>query len=193
MSYRLDMKFDVLDGLVARKLIALGFRDGAPLEEGPVEIPAQLFPRGGEDTAAIDWDLSVLRSSGFSFDRIRVTKPPRGHSRGEKAIEPSKDLAEVGPKQDTPIAAPSALRASDQGCHESNPSKSRMGRPSNDAQIREILQLMKSEDWDFKRRLQKESCQKVLEIAKARGRDTSKGYSDPVLKRLVREIRDTHG
>jgi hypothetical protein len=173
MSYRLDTKFGVLDDLVAGKLIALGFRDGAPLEEGPVVIPAHLFPRGGEDTAAIDWDMSVLGSSGFSFARIRVTKPPRGHSRRTKAFEPSKELAGDGPKQDTSTAAPPADMASDQSRRGSKLSNSRMGRPSKDAQIREILQLMKSEGWDFNHRLQKESCRKVLEIAKDRGLDTS--------------------
>ena len=84
MSYRLDMKFDVLDDLVAGKLIAFGFRDGASLEEGPVLIPAHLFPRGGEDTAVVDWDLSTLRSSSFSFARIHVTKPQAGTRRGKR-------------------------------------------------------------------------------------------------------------
>lgn len=46
MSYRLDMKFDVLDDLVAGKLIAFGFRDGASLEEGPVLIPAHFQEAG---------------------------------------------------------------------------------------------------------------------------------------------------
>ena len=75
MSYRLDMKFDLLEDLVAGKLIAFGFRDGAAVDEGPVLIPAHLFPHDGEDTAAVDWENSALRSSGFSFLRIRVAKP----------------------------------------------------------------------------------------------------------------------
>jgi hypothetical protein len=193
MSYRLDMKFEVQDDLVAGKLIALGFRDGAPLEEGPVLIPAHLFPRGGEDTATIDWDLSALRSSGFSFVRIRVTKPPRRDPRRKKVAEPSNEVAGGEPKQYIPTAASRPDESTNRGRRESKPSSSRMGRPSKDAEIWEILELMRCDGWDFARRLQKQSCQKVLEMAKARGFDTSKGYSDPVLKRLVREIRDNQG
>jgi hypothetical protein len=86
MSYRLDMQFDLLDNLVAGKLIALGFREGASLEEGPVVIPAQLFPRGG-NTADLDWRMSTLRSAGFSFTRIRVTKPRAGARKRTSAAE----------------------------------------------------------------------------------------------------------
>jgi hypothetical protein len=45
------------------------------LLNGPTLIPAHLFPRDREDTAAVDWEASALRSSGHFFSRIRVTKP----------------------------------------------------------------------------------------------------------------------
>ena len=41
MSHRLDMKFDIVDDLVAGKLIAWGFREGAPVDEGLVMLPAR--------------------------------------------------------------------------------------------------------------------------------------------------------
>jgi hypothetical protein len=41
MSYRLEMQSQVLDDLISGKLVAWGFREGAPTEEGPMLIPAQ--------------------------------------------------------------------------------------------------------------------------------------------------------
>jgi hypothetical protein len=84
MSYRLEMQSQVLDELISGKLVAWGFREGAPPEEGPMLIPAHLFPRDREDTADIDWQALSLRSSGHSFDRIRVTKPQAGPPRNKR-------------------------------------------------------------------------------------------------------------
>ena len=74
MSHRLDMKYEVLEDLMDGKLVAWGYREGAAHNEGPVEIPGHLFPRDGDDTAAVDWDLSTLTSAGYLFARIRITK-----------------------------------------------------------------------------------------------------------------------
>jgi hypothetical protein len=94
MSLRLDMQFRVHDDLISGKLVAWGFRQGAPPEEGPALIPAHLFPRDREDTAAVDWKASALRSSGHFFDRIRVTKPkwrtPRKKQTSGPASKPAK-------------------------------------------------------------------------------------------------------
>jgi hypothetical protein len=75
MSYRLQMQSQALDEIISGKLVALGFRAGGSPDEGPMLIPAHLFPRDREDTADIDWQASSLRSSGHSFVRIRVAKP----------------------------------------------------------------------------------------------------------------------
>jgi hypothetical protein len=89
MSHRLDMNIQVLEDLMSGKLVAWGFREGAPLEEGPAQIPAHLFPRDGDDTAAVDWDVSTLTSSGFTFVRIRVARAPRTASQSKKAEPPA--------------------------------------------------------------------------------------------------------
>ena len=170
-SLRLDMQFDVLDALISGKLVALGMRGGAPIEEGPTPIPAHLFPRGAEDTAEIDWDASALQSSGFSFKRIRVAKPtraPRIKKAAEQTVQANALPEEHG--------------------HESDSCNYRMGRPSKVEQIRQIIRQMGSEHWDFGKRFQKESCQKIIDLAEMQGFDTSKGYSEPVLKRLIREV-----
>ena len=162
---RVEMRFEVLDDLVDGKLVALGMLEGAPVEEGPVTIPSHLFPRESQDKGAIiDWDSSTLSSAGHRFVRIRVRRP--------EPIANSADSSNATNTEDN---------------RTSEPSQARMGRPSKDAQIREILQQLKTEGWQFSNLLQKESCQRIVEMAKTRGFDTTKGYSDPVLKRLIRE------
>jgi hypothetical protein len=132
MSYRLEEKSFLLDDLVAGKLVALGFREGAPLEEGPVLIPAHLFPRGGEDTAVVDWDLSTLRSSGHSFVRIRVAKPQIAALRKKRAAVSKIKQTEsplTSPVTPVPTTAPPAARK-------------KMGRPSVEKPLREIIRML---------------------------------------------------
>jgi hypothetical protein len=136
MSYRLDMKFDVLDELVAGKLIAFGFRDGAALEEGPVPIPAHLFPRGGEDTAVVDWDLSTLRSSGFSFTRIQVSKPQAG-TRRKKPTSAAKS-------EQTRRSPASSITAIPRPVVSERPKK--MGRPPVGEQLRAVIRSLVETD-----------------------------------------------
>jgi hypothetical protein len=151
-----DLKIDLSQRLAAGELAAYGLRVGAPLSEGPVEIPRRFFPTNVNDAVEVNWEASTVESAGHTFVQVRVSK-------------------------ERPLTA-------DHGQIEHE--ERRMGRPSEDAKIREILQQLKAEGWRFDRRLQKETCQKILEIAQARGFDTKTGYSDPVLKRLIREIRD---
>ena len=132
MSYRLDMKFDVLDDLVAGKLIAFGFREGAPLEEGPVVIPAQLFPRGGNDTADLDWRMSTLRSAGFSFTRIRVTKPQAGARRRKRT-----SAAEA---EQTGLPLASSITPSPRPAASPQPKKK--GRPPVGEQLRAVIRSL---------------------------------------------------
>ena len=130
MSYRLDMKFDLLEDLVAGKLVALGFREGAPVAEGPVLIPAHLFPRGGEDTAVVDWDMSTLRSAGFSFTRIRVTKRQAGPRRRKRS-------SATDAKQPTSPLSPRAILATIPPA-----TRKKMGRPSVEKPLREVIQKL---------------------------------------------------
>jgi hypothetical protein len=95
MSLRLDMQFRVHDDLISSKLVAWGFREGAPPEEGPTLIPAHLFQRDREDTAAVDWKTSTLRSSGHFFDRIRVKKPQRRTRQKKQTSGPTSKLAKL--------------------------------------------------------------------------------------------------
>ena len=132
MSYRLDMKFDVLDALVAGKLIAFGFREGGPLEEGSVLIPAQLFPRGGEDTAAVDWDLSTLRTASFSFTRIRVTKSQPGTRRTKRTSAAKSE--QTRPPPASSVTPSPTLAVPEQ------PKK--MGRPPVGEQLRAVIRSL---------------------------------------------------
>ena len=132
MSYRLDMQFDLLDNLVAGKLIALGFREGAPLEEGPVVIPAQLFPRGGNDTADLDWRMSTLRSAGFSFTRIRVTKPQAGARRRKRT-----SAAEA---EQTGLPLSSSIAPRPRSAVSAQPKKK--GRPPVGEQLRAVIRSL---------------------------------------------------
>jgi hypothetical protein len=132
MSHRLDMKFDLLDDLVAGKLTAFGFRDGASLEEGPVLIPAHLFPRGGEDTAVVDWDLSTLKSSNFSFTRIHVTKPQAGPRRVKRTSAAKSE--EARPPSAASITPSSRPLVSQQS--------KKMGRPPVGEQLRAVIRSL---------------------------------------------------
>jgi hypothetical protein len=132
MSHRLDMQFDVQDDLVAGKLIAFGFRDGAAFDEGPVLIPAHLFPQGGEDTAVVDWDNSVLRSSGFSFLRIRVAKPEIAALRKTRVKAPGFEQTDLRPTQPvTPMPAPVPTTP-----------RKKMGRPPVGEQVRAVIRTL---------------------------------------------------
>jgi hypothetical protein len=132
MSYRLDMQFDLLDNLVAGKLIALGFREGASLEEGPVVIPAHLFPRGGNDTADLDWRMSKLRSAGFSFTRIRVTKRQAGARRRKRTSASNSEQTSL------PLA--SSIASSPRPAVLEQPKK--MGRPPVGEQLRAVVRSL---------------------------------------------------
>jgi hypothetical protein len=156
MSYRLDMKFDVLDELVAGKLIAFGFRDGAALEEGPVPIPAHLFPRGGEDTAVVDWDLSTLRSSGFSFTRIQVSKPQAG-TRRKKPTSAAKS-------EQTRRPPASSITASPRPVVSERPKK--MGRPPVGEQLRAVIRSLVETD-QLKDKMRKVQIEIVRTAARA--------------------------
>ena len=154
MSYRLDMKFDVLDDLVAGKLIALGFRDGASLEEGPVLIPSHLFLRGGEATAVVDWDLSTLKSSGFSFTRIHVAKPQAGARRRNRTAAAESEQTSLPLASIAPSPRPAVSER-----------PKRMGRPPVGEQLRAVIRSLVGSD-EFKGNLRKEQ----IEIVRAAGR-----------------------
>ena len=156
MSYRLDMQFDLQDNLVAGKLIALGFREGAPLEEGPVLIPAHLFPRGGNDTADLDWRMSTLRSAGFSFTRIRVIKPQAGPRRNKRT-----SAAEV---EQTGLPLASFITPSPRLAVSEQPKK--MGRPPVGEQLRAVVRAL-VESGQLKDKLRKEQIEIVRAAARA--------------------------
>ena len=132
MSYRLEGKSFLLDDLVAGKLVALGFREGASLEEGPVLIPAHLCPKGGEDTAVVNWDSSTLRSSGFSFTRIRVTKPQAGTRQRKRT--PAAESQQTRPPHASSIAPSPRPAVSEQ--------RKKMGRPSVEKPLREVIRKL---------------------------------------------------
>jgi len=132
MSHRLDMKFQVLDDLMRGNLIAWGFREGAPVDEGPALIPGHLFPRDGDDTAAVDWEISTLRSSGFSFVRIRVTKPRTSTPRKKRTSAPESKRAKPSPVP--PLTPPPTPLVSE-------PAKKK-GRPRVDEALRAVIRSL---------------------------------------------------
>jgi hypothetical protein len=132
MSLRLERQFEVLDDIISGKLVAWGFRDGAPPEDGPMLIPAHLFPRDREDTADIDWSASSLRSSGHSFVRIRVGKPQTAALGKKRATVPKVKQNEsplTPPVPPMPAIVPPATRK-------------KMGRPSVEKPLREVIQKL---------------------------------------------------
>jgi hypothetical protein len=132
MSLRLERQFQVLDDLISGKLVAWGFRGGAPPEEGPMLIPTHLFPRDREDTADIDWSASSLQSSGHSFVRIRVAKPDIIALRKKGATVPKIQQTETPlalPVPPMPASVPPATRK-------------KMGRPSVEKPLREVIQKL---------------------------------------------------
>lgn len=178
MSHRLDMKFDVLDDLVAGKLVALGFREGAPLEEGPVLIPAHFFPRGGEDTAVVDWDLSTLRSAGFFFTRIHLTKPQVGTLRRKRASASNSKPPQsppTPPVMPTPVSTPPATRK-------------RMGRPSVEKPLREVIQKL-SEAGELKGNSRKVQVAIIQAAARAAHPDLFLRETQPSRDRIFSALR----
>jgi hypothetical protein len=126
------MQFQALEDIINGKLVAWGFRAGAPPEEGPVPIPAHLFPRDREDTADIDWSASSLRSSGHSFVRIRVAKPQIAALRKKRATVPKIKQTEsplAPPVTPTPPTVPPATRK-------------KMGRPPVEKPLREVIRRL---------------------------------------------------
>jgi hypothetical protein len=178
MSYRLDMQFNLLNDLVGGKLIALGFREGAPLEEGPVLIPAHLFPRGGEDTAVVDWDLSTLRSAGFSFTRIHVTKPPVGMRRSQRALSSSSKQSETPLALAVPPMPPTVPPAA----------RKQMGRPSVEKPLREVIQKL-VEGGKLKGNSRKARIAIIQDAARAAHPDLFLRETQPSRDRIFAELR----
>lgn len=155
MSLRLDMQFRVHDDLISGKLVAWGFREGASPEEGPTSIPAHLFPRDKEDTAAIDWKASALRSSEHFFSRIRVTKPQRRTRRKKQAPGPaSKPAKPPTPPSARPGPAPIVSEAS-----------KKKGRPRVDEPLRAVIRSLVETD-----QLKDKSRKVQIEIVRAAAR-----------------------
>jgi hypothetical protein len=132
MSLRLERQFQVLDDIISGKLVAWGFREGAPPEEGPMLIPAHLFPRDREDTADIDWSASSLRSSGHSFVRIRVGKPQVAAPRNKRATVDKIKQIESPPALSVPPMPASVPPAT----------RKQMGRPSVEKPLREVIRIL---------------------------------------------------
>jgi hypothetical protein len=129
MSYRLEMQSQALGDIISSKLVAWGFRDGAPPDQGPVLIPGHLFPRDREDTADIDWSASSLRSAGHFFVRIRVAKPQIANLRKKPpAVRNAKSQA-TPPVPTMPSINPPTTRK-------------KMGRPSVEKPLREVIRKL---------------------------------------------------
>jgi hypothetical protein len=156
MSYRLEMQSQALDDIISGKLVAWGFRDGAPPEEGPMLVPGHLFPRDREDTADIDWSASSLRSSGHSFGRIRVAKPQRLAVRKKRATVPKIKRTESPlARSVTPLlgSVPPATRR-------------QIGRPSVERPLREIIRML-AEAGKLKGNSRKEQIAIIQDAARA--------------------------
>jgi len=126
------MEIQVLDDLISGKLVAWGVREGAPLDEGPTLIPPHLFPRGGNDTAAVDWGTSALRSSGFSFLRVRVTKPQTSTPRKKGTSGPKSKQAKLPPVPPvTPAPTPVVSESS-----------KKKGRPRVEEHLRAVIRSL---------------------------------------------------
>jgi hypothetical protein len=178
MSLRLEGQFQVVDDLISGKLVAWGFRGGAPPEEGPMLIPAHLFPRDREDTADIDWSASSLRSSGHSFVRIRVAKPQIAAPRKTRATIPKIKQTESPltlPVPPMPASVPPTT-------------KKKMGRPPVEKPLREVIRkLVKA--GKLKRTSRKEQIAIIQEAARAEYPDLFLRETQPSRDRIFSALR----
>jgi hypothetical protein len=156
MSIRLEMQSQALDDLISGKLMGWGFREGAPPEDGPSLIPAHLFPRDADDTAAIDWQSSALKSSSHAFVRIRVAKPART-TRPRKQTKGSTTGKPQPPTSAAAVAPPSLV--------EPKLMKKKSGRPRVDEPLRAVVRsLVKG------RQLKDKSRKEQIEVIRAAAR-----------------------
>jgi hypothetical protein len=70
-ALRRDMEYELLHRLADGKLTALGLREGASPDEGPVPIPTHLFPT---DEREVDWDRDSLTTAGHKYVSIRILR-----------------------------------------------------------------------------------------------------------------------
>jgi hypothetical protein len=178
MSYRLEMQSQALDDIISGKLVAWGFRDDSPPEEGPMLIPAHLFPRDREDTADIDWSASSLRSSGHSFVRIRVAKPQIAAPRKTRARIPKIEQTESPP---TPPVPPMPASVSPT-------TKKKMGRPPVEKPLREVIRKL-VEAGKLKRTSRKQQIAIIQEAARAEYPDLFLRETQPSRDRIFSALR----
>jgi hypothetical protein len=177
MSYRLQMQSQALDDVISGKLVAWGFRGGAPPEEGPMLIPGHLFPRDREDTADIDWFASSLRSSGHSFVRIRVAKPEITALRKKRATVPKVKQTEssLAPPVTPMPAIPRATRK-------------KMGRPPVEKPLREVIRML-AEAGELKGISRKEQIAIIQLAARAAHPDLFLRETQPSRDRIFSALR----
>jgi hypothetical protein len=178
MSYRLEMQSQALDDIISGKLVAWGFRGDAPPEEGPMPIPAHLFPRDREDTADIDWSESSLRSCGHSFVRIRVATPQIATLRKKRIIVPRIKQTKSPltlPVPPMPASVPPAPRK-------------KMGRPSVEKPLREVIRKL-VEAGKLKRTSRKEQIAIIQEAARAEYPDLFLRETQPSRDRIFSALR----
>jgi hypothetical protein len=178
MSYRLEMQSQALDDIIGGKLVAWGFRDGAPPGHGPIPIPAHLFPRDREDTAEIDWSASSLRSSGFSFVRIRVAKPRIATLGKKRATVPKTKQTKsqlTPPVPPMPATIPRVTRK-------------KMGRPSVEKPLREVIRKL-VEAGKLRRNSRKVQIAIIQEAARAEHPDLFLRETQPSRDRIFSALR----
>jgi hypothetical protein len=178
MSYRLQMQSQALDDVISGKLVAWGFRGGAPPEEGPMPIPAHLFPRDREDTADIDWLASSLRSSGHSFVRIRVAKPQIATLNKKRATVPKIKQTE---SPTTPPVTPVPTTVSPA-------TRKQMGRPSVEKPLREVIRKL-AEAGQLKGNSRKEQIARIQVAARAAHPDLFLRETQPSRDRIFSALR----
>jgi hypothetical protein len=178
MSYRLQMQSQALDDIISGKLVASGFRDGAPPEDGPMLIPAHLFPRDREDTADIDWSASSLRSSGHSFVRIRVAKPQIATLKKKRAtVHKIKQTESPTTPPMTPV--PTTV---------SPATRKKMGRPSVEKPLREVIRKL-AEAGQLKGNSRKEQIAIIQVAARAAHPDLFLRDTQPSRDRIFSALR----
>jgi hypothetical protein len=177
ISLRLERQFQVLDDLISGKLVAWGFRDGASPEEGPMPIPAHLFPRDREDTADIDWSASSLRSSGHSFVRIRVAKSQIATLKKKRATVPKIKQTESPTPPVTPV--PTTV---------SPATRKKMGRPSVEKPLREVIRKL-AEAGQLKGNSRKEQIAIIQVAARAAHPDLFLRDTQPSRDRIFSALR----
>ena len=129
-DYATRQRSALMEGLLGRSLIALGFRPNARSGEPPEMIPLHLFnPRN------IKWNSGKIKSKHLEYVAVRIVESPAKTNQGGYSIDNSATPEEVAPS--------TALTTFDET--ESAAERRKFGRPPVDQELRQCVDELLNE------------------------------------------------